>query len=52
MKPDIAKMKVFVLVDDIDGYIYGVFADEEKAYKWGNTHLEGTRWSVDEKEVK
>jgi hypothetical protein len=44
-------MTVFVLVDIIDGYVYGVFADEEKAYEWGNTYLRNTRWDIYEREV-
>ena len=45
-------MKVFVLVSIIDGYCYGVFADETKAYDIGNNLHRPAEWEVYEREVK
>ena len=45
-------MTVFVLVSTIDGYVYGVFDDEEKAYEHGNFGVSGLSWDVYEREVQ
>lgn len=44
-------MTVYVLVSTTDGYVYGVFDDEEKAFEYGN-HRCGLSWDVYEREVK
>ena len=44
-------MTVFVLVDTNDGFVYGVFTDEGKAYEEGNALHRPGRWEVYEREV-
>ena len=44
-------MIVYILVNVIDGYIYGVYTSEKEAYRKGNT-LRGCRWEVYEREVQ
>ena len=44
-------MIVFVLVDVNDGFVYGVYADEEKAYEEGNRLLY-CAWEVAERVVQ
>ena len=45
-------MVVFVLVDTNDGFVYGVFTDEEKAYNEGNALHRPGQWDVCEREVQ
>ena len=42
---------VFVLVNINDGFVYGVYTDEEKAFEHGN-RLNCCAWDVVEREVK
>lgn len=44
-------MTVFVLVDTNDGFVYGVFTDEDKAYEEGNALHRPGCWDVYEREV-
>lgn len=45
-------MKVFVLVNIEDGFVYGVFANEDDAWEWGDTQLNHSiRYEVFEREV-
>lgn len=45
-------MTVFVLVSVIDGYCYGAFITEEKAYEVGNALHRPATWEVYECEVQ
>ena len=45
-------MTVFVLVDNSDGFVHGVFTDEEKAYDAGNALHRSGQWDVYEREVE
>jgi hypothetical protein len=49
---EVSKMTVFVLVDNTDGFVYGVFTDEEKAYDEGNALHRPGCWDVYEREVQ
>lgn len=44
-------MTVFVLVNLNDGFVYGVYTSEEKAYERGN-ELRCRAWEVFEREVQ
>jgi len=44
-------MTVFVLVNINDGFVYGVYSDEQKAYDHGNT-LTCRAWDVVSREVR
>lgn len=46
-------MKVFVLVNTLDGFVYGVFTNEDDAWEWGNTQIGcSTQWDIFEREVQ
>ncbi len=45
-------MTVFVLVDTNDGFVYGVYTDEQQAYDEGNALRKPGRWEVYEREVE
>lgn len=46
-------MKVFVLVNTLDGFVYGVFTKENDAWEWGNTQIGcSTQWDIFEREVQ
>lgn len=46
-------MKVYVLVGIENGYVYGVFVNEDDAWEWGEIQLNPfIRYDVIEKEVQ
>lgn len=45
-------MTVFVLVDTNDGFVQGVFIDEDTAYAEGYALHQPGRWEVYEREVE
>lgn len=44
-------MVVYVLVSTTDGYVYGVFDDEDKAFDYADCRVEDHNWEVYAREV-